>query len=167
VVKDVIKRELVQGDDDISVLFKEFDESPLGSASIAQVHRARLHDGRLVAVKVQRPGIEGKLLGDIANLKNFFYVVSKYLPIDYYKVICELERTINYELDFLSEAQSTIKVASAVAHSPDNKPRIPPVIVPLPITGLVTRKVMVMEYIDGVALSKVAKEMAARGTAQH
>lgn len=57
-----------------------------GSASIAQVHKAKLLDGRTVAVKVMRPGIEAKLLGDVTNLKQFSKVVSKALPVDYYKV---------------------------------------------------------------------------------
>ena len=81
------------------------------------------------------------------------------LPIDYYKVFCELERTLIYELDFLFEAQATQKVAAAVAHSPNNEPCDPPVIVPLPISGLVSRKVMVLEYVSGLALSEVAKAM--------
>jgi aarF domain-containing kinase len=91
--------------------------------------------------------IEGKLLGDIANLKNFAKLVQDTLPINYYKIFCELESTLIYELDFLHEAQATAKVASAVAHSPNNKPQSPPVIVPLPIPGLVTRRVMVIYII--------------------
>jgi aarF domain-containing kinase len=135
----------------------------LGSASIAQVHRATLLDGRIVAVKVQRPGIGPKLLGDIQNLKNFAKLVGDALPIDYYKIFCEIENTLVYELDFLHEAQATAKVAAAVAHAPNNKPRAAPVIVPLPIPGLVSTRVMVLEFIDGMALSKLAAEMTKRG----
>lgn len=102
----------------MSEMFESFDETPLGSASIAQVHRAKLLDGRIVAVKVQRPGIRGKLLGDIANLKNFALVVKDSLPLDYYKVFCEIEKNLGQELDFHIEAQYTMKVASAVSHSP-------------------------------------------------
>lgn len=61
-VKDVVRAELLNGAE-LSELFSEFDDEPLGSASIGQVHRAKLLDGRQVAVKVQRPGIEAKLLG--------------------------------------------------------------------------------------------------------
>ena len=68
-----------------------------------------------MAVKVQRPGVEPKLLGDIANLKTFAKIVGDSLPIDYYKIFCELERTLRYELDFLHEAQATVKVATAIA----------------------------------------------------
>jgi aarF domain-containing kinase len=90
-------------------------------------------------------------------------IVSEALPIDYYKVFCELERTLIYELDFLHEAQASAKVAAAVAHSPRNKPRKSPVTVPLPIPGLVSKRVMVMEFVQGVALSKIAAEMQKRG----
>jgi len=61
-------------------------------------------------VKVKRPNIEGKLLGDIANLKTFAKVLSDSLLIDYYKVFCEIESTLSDELDFMREAQSTAKV---------------------------------------------------------
>lgn len=68
VVRAVVRQDLLEGEP-LENLFKEFDEVPLGSASIAQVHRAVLRDGREVAVKVQRPSEEPKLRGDIANLK--------------------------------------------------------------------------------------------------
>jgi aarF domain-containing kinase len=159
VVKEVVRRELLN-DAELSDLFLEFDDEPLGAASIAQVHRARLLDGRVVAVKVQRPGVEAKLLGDIENLKQFAKLVGDSLPIDYYKIFCELERTLRYELDFLHEAQSTMKVATAIAHGPrNNAKKKVPVTVPLPISGLVSRRVMVMEFIDGRPLSSIAKEI--------
>eukprot|EP01035_Chromulina_nebulosa_P019087 gene19087-24915_t len=161
VIKNIVSQELLNGAD-LSDLFSEFDDEPLGSASIAQVHKARLLDGRQVAVKVQRPGIEAKLLADITNLKSFAKIVSSSLPIDYYKVFCELEKSLKYELDFLYESQSTYKIASAVNHLPNNKPTKPPVVIPLPITGLVTRKVLVMEFIEGIPLSKLSTELAKR-----
>lgn len=162
VIKEVVRQELLDGAE-LSDLFLSFDDECLGSASVAQVHKAVLLDGRTVAVKVQKPGVEGKLLGDIANLKNFAKIVADALPIDYYKVFCELERTLVYELDFLHEAQATAKMAAAVGHAPNNTPRKPAVTIPLPIPGLVSRRVMVMEYIEGTALSKIAAEMASRG----
>ena len=165
VIKSIVQNDLLEGAP-LSELFSEFDEKPLGSASIAQVHRARLLDGRVVAVKVQRPGIDAKLLGDIANLKNFAKVVTKSLTVDYYKVFCELERTLIFELDFLFEAQATHKIAAAVAHTPSNKPKAAPVVVPLPLNGLCSKRVMVLEFIDGTALSRLAEDMAARNVKQ-
>jgi len=104
VVKAVVRQDLLEGEP-LENLFKEFDEIPLGSASIAQVHRAVLRDGREVAVKVQRPSEEPKLRGDIANLKAFSKRFRDSLPVDYYRVFCELERALTNELDFLAEAQ--------------------------------------------------------------
>jgi len=75
IVERVVLEQLVRGNglgERLEDVFVEFDEKPLGAASIAQVHRARLHEkfgGGEVAVKVQRPSIEPKLLGDIKNLK--------------------------------------------------------------------------------------------------
>ena len=71
-IKEVIKLELCNRGESFEDVFSEFDEEPLGAASIAQVHRAVLsnkYGGKEVAVKVQRPSIESKLMGDIANLK--------------------------------------------------------------------------------------------------
>jgi len=123
VIRRVVSRELLDGGD-LSDLFADFESTPLGSASVAQVHKATLLDGRVVAVKVQRPGIKSKLLGDIINLKNFAKAASKSLPLDYYKIFSEIERSLVYELDFLYEAQATAKVAAAVQHSPINEPQV-------------------------------------------
>lgn len=122
-IKEIVRQDLLNGAD-LNELFSSFDEVPLGSASIAQVHRATLLDGRVVAVKVQRPGIRSKLLGDIKNLQTFAKLISGSLLIDYYKIFVELEKTLILELDFLHEAQATAKVAAAVAHAPNNKPQV-------------------------------------------
>jgi aarF domain-containing kinase len=123
VIRRIVSRELLDGGD-LSDLFADFESTPLGSASVAQVHKATLLDGRVVAVKVQRPGIKSKLLGDIINLKNFAKAASKSLPLDYFKIFSEIERSLVYELDFLYEAQATAKVAAAVQHSPINEPQV-------------------------------------------
>ena len=69
-----------------------------------------LNDGREVAIKVLRPGMEPVLRGDVANLKLFALALKGRLPVDYYPVFCELERALDGELDFLNEAQSAQKV---------------------------------------------------------
>ena len=95
-----MERELLLGEP-LESIFTSFEDEPLGSASIAQVHAATLRDGRRVAVKVQRPNCEPKLKGDIANLKSFSRKLASALPVDYYTVFCELERALQGELDFL------------------------------------------------------------------
>ena len=88
-VRAVISQELLMGQP-LDTLFADFDDDPLGSASIAQVHKATLLDGRVVAVKVQRPAIAPKLLGDVENLKRFSKLLRGALPVDYYVVFLEL-----------------------------------------------------------------------------
>ena len=87
-------------------------------------------------MKVQRPGIQKKLLGDLANLKVFAKVLNKLLPVDYFKVFSELEKVVRYELDFLQEAQAAKKVSAAVAHTVQGSPTNPSIAIPLPIPGL-------------------------------
>ena len=94
--KAVVCSELLNADETFDDVFAEFDETPLGAASVAQVHRAVLtekYGGREVAVKIQRPSIESKLMGDIANLKAIAYQFRNpnLLPLDYYTVFSELE----------------------------------------------------------------------------
>ena len=147
-IKSVVERELLQGES-LHTIFSSFDDEPLGAASIAQVHAATLRDGRKVAVKVQRPNCEPKLRGDIANLKSFSQKLSSALPVDYYTVFCELERALQGELDFLAEAQAALKVYASVSHTADGKPAKPALAVPLPIAGLASRRVLVMDFIEG------------------
>lgn len=161
-IRAVVEEELLQGER-LDTIFSSFDDEPLGSASIAQVHAATLLDGRRVAVKVQRPNCEPKLRGDIANLKSFSQKLASVLPIDYYTVFCELERALNGELDFLAEAQAALKVFASVSHNADGTPASPAVVVPLPVAGLSSRRVLVMDLIEGTPLSKLAGVMAERG----
>ena len=161
-VEAIVKQELLEGEP-LSDLFLEFDKDCLGAASIAQVHRAVLADGREVAVKVQRPNVVPMLLGDVANLKSFSLKLRDKLPVDYYTVFSELGRALEYELDFLHEAQAAEKVAAAVSHTTSGIAAPPSLKVPLPIKGLASTRVMVMEYIKGTPLSKLKEEMEKRG----
>ena len=161
-VKAVVERELLLGEP-LESIFTSFEDEPLGSASIAQVHAATLRDGRRVAVKVQRPNCEPKLKGDIANLKSFSRKLASALPVDYYTVFCELERALQGELDFLAEAQAAMKVFASVSHDADGTPVEPAVGVPLPVQGLASRRVLVMEYIEGTPLNRLSAEMEKRG----
>jgi len=157
-VKLVVEQELLNGAP-LSELFATFDETPLGAASIAQVHKATLLDGRVVAIKLQRPNVEPKLRGDIANLKRISKALRNSLPVDYYPVFCELGDALENELDFLVEAQAMKKIHLAIRNGEGGSP----VTIPLPVGELVTKRVLVMDFIPGVPLNRLADTMKEKG----
>ena len=157
----VVETELLGGAP-LSSAFTAFDAQPLGSASVAQVHRAVLRsNGREVAVKVQRPSIEPLMLGDVANVKALALQVRGRFPVDYYTVFSELEAQLGYEFDFEREAASMNRIADLLAALPNGAP----VRVPRPVAGMVAKRVMVMDFIPGTPLSRLAAQAAARAAA--
>ncbi|CAJ1963506.1 unnamed protein product [Cylindrotheca closterium] len=161
-VKKVVEQELLDGAP-LSELFATFEEEPLGAASIAQVHKATLLDGRVVAVKLQRPNVEPKLLGDVANLKRISKALADNLPVDYYTVFCELGDALNNELNFLAEAQAMRKIDLAISHDEQGQPTQRAVSIPLPIGELVSKRVLVMDFVEGVPLNKLKQRMKEKG----
>lgn len=94
-------------------LFAQFDESPIASASIGQVHIARLHTGEKVAVKVQYPDIEAIVRSDLRTLQRIFGIVSWFIPyqgLD--EVYREIRTIVLAELDYRAEAENGRKIAS-------------------------------------------------------
>ena len=112
-VRRIIEQELLNGNK-YTTVFEWIEKTPLGSASVAQVHKAKLKDGRIVAVKVQRPNIEPRMLGDIANLKAAAKRLREQIPIDYYIVFSELEKQLQQEFDFTYEAKSMDSIADTL-----------------------------------------------------
>ena len=161
-VEKVVRQELLDGAP-LSELFSSFEEEPLGSASIAQVHKATLLDGRVVAVKLQRPNVEPKLLGDVANLKRISKALAESLPVDYYTVFSELGDALINELDFLAEAQAMRKIDFAVSHDNDGTLSERPVLIPLPVGELVSKRVLVMDFVEGVPLNRLSETMKEKG----
>jgi len=151
------------------LVFEEFDEAPLGSASITQVHRAVLtkkYGHREVAVKVQRPSIEEKLMGDIANLKQ----VAKFfrgadLPVDYYAVFTELEEQLQDEFDFETEAASMERMHNILTTDENGAQRESPIVTPRSVPALVSKRVLVMDFLKGVPLSRASDMMKSKGIA--
>ena len=167
-VRAVISQELLHEGERFDDVFSEFDPEPLGAASVAQVHRARLteaYGGQVVAVKVQRPAIEAKLLGDVKALKALSKAVQKLelLAVDYYTVFSELEVQLADEFDFINEAAAMERIGNALSTAPDGTPCTPVLVTPRPVGGLVTRRVLVMDYLPGVPLSRAVDEMKRRG----
>ena len=167
--KAVVKSELLHADESFEDVFAEFDETPLGAASVAQVHRAVLtekYGNKEVAVKVQRPSIEAKLLGDVANLKAIAGTFRDLpaLPLDYYTVFAELEKQLADEFDFVAEAVAMDRIYQALILAPDGVTRRElPLVMPRPVAGLVSRRVLVMDYLPGVPLSRAREEMLKKG----
>jgi predicted unusual protein kinase regulating ubiquinone biosynthesis (AarF/ABC1/UbiB family) len=132
-------------------LFAEFDTRPVASASIGQVHRARLHSGEWVAVKVQYPDIEEIVRIDLRALRRIFRVISYFVP---YKglegIYREIRDMILSELDFRAEADNITRIAALFVGRRDvGFPRV--------IRELSTSRVLVTEWIDGVKVSDRAR----------
>jgi len=169
-IRAVVERELLVRGETFTDIFAEFDPIPLGAASVAQVHRAVLspkYGSREVAVKVQRPSIESKLMGDIANLKALARTFDANLPLDYYTVFCELEVQLADEFNFLAEAVAMERIYTTMTTDEYGMPCISPIVLPRPVQGLISRRVLVMDYLRGVPLSRAADEMAKRGIAMN
>ncbi|GER31990.1 protein kinase superfamily protein [Striga asiatica] len=158
VIKNVLEKELGQS---VEELFERFDVHPLGSASIAQVHRARLRgDKSDVVVKVQHPGVQDLMMTDIRNLQAFaLYMQKTDIKFDLYSVTKEMEKQIGYEFNFVREADAMEKIRRFLYEN--NKKA--PVLVPRVIRNMFTRRVLVMEYIDGVPILQLGDAMANRG----
>jgi aarF domain-containing kinase len=167
-IKAVVVKELLNRGEVFEDVFQEFDEVPLGAASIAQVHRAVLtekYGGKEVAVKIQRPSIESKLMGDIANLKALSKAFrdNDALPLDYYTVFSELEGQLQDEFDFVAESVAMDRVYDTVTKDENGMPCASPIVLPRPVPGLVSKRVLVMDYLEGVPLSRAAEEMLKKG----
>jgi predicted unusual protein kinase regulating ubiquinone biosynthesis (AarF/ABC1/UbiB family) len=139
-----VERELGRPLEDI---FTEFSQTPVASASLAQVHRAVLKDGRICAVKVQYPGIDHIVDIDLANMSFFIGVLNKLdRSMDYRFVAEEMRKHIPLELDFINEGHNAERVAADFADVSD-------IVVPKIYWDYTTRKVLTMEYIDGVKIT--------------
>src|SRR5688500_12494392 len=136
----------------ISKLFNAFDDKPLGSASLGQVHAAELRDGRAVVVKVQRPDIRAQLAEDI----EFFREVAGFLVshtragerVDLLGIVQQLERALHDELDYRIEARSAMAFRLALAE-------FPRLLVPRVIEGYSTARVLTTERIRGVKIGDI------------
>ena len=134
--------------------FASIDPEPLGAASIAQVHRAVLQNGKEVALKVQRRGCQDTLLGDVKQLKDLAALVRSYTPVDYYIVFSELERQLADEFDFVQEAASMDRVRSLLGSSS------PSMVIPRVIAPLSSKTVLTMDYLKGQPLSRLIGQEA-------
>lgn len=146
-VKSLIESEF---DDKLENIFKEFNETPLAAASIAQVHLARLNSGKKVVVKVQRPGIERTIDLDLRILEDLAHFIDSHTKYgrlyDFPRMVQEFKNTLKNELDFMVEGENaeTFK---------ENFSKDRGVKVPYISWIHTTRRVLTMEHIDGIRLN--------------
>ena len=139
----------------ISSIFAEFTRTPIASASLAQVHRARLHDGRDVAVKVQYPEIEEIVKVDLQNIRLLARVAGRLLrDFDLTPIVEELSENMPLELDFINEGHNAEATARNFAENDA-------VIVPRIYWEHTTRRLLIMEYVDGIKITDMPAMEAA------
>lgn len=130
-------------------LFAEWDPVPIAAASIGQVHRALTHDGRAVAVKVQYPGVDDAIRGDLANAPVLFGALRAAFPgLDTKPLVAELRERITEELDYLLEAENQ----RLFAHYYEGHPFIH---VPAVVDELSSAKVLTTELATGARFAEV------------
>lgn len=148
-IKTVLEQELGA---ELGELFESIEEVPLASASIAQVHRAVLRDGREVAVKVQRPEIAERIRSDLHILYTLAHLITGrldlpgfYTPVG---IVKEFDAAINMELDFLQEGQAISRFRQYFdKHDGITAPEV--------YSELSSRRVLVMELMQGQPLSSL------------
>ena len=149
VVRGMIESELGCS---LTEVFSSFDENPVGAASLAQVHRAMLTNDQMVAVKVLRPEAEGVVRVDLEIMAKLAALLERYLDearqVDIVGLVGEFSSTINKELDLRVEAANMRRFA-------DNFAEAKGIHVPTVFPELCTKRILVMEYIEGIEISDV------------
>ena len=144
VMEGTVEREIGRP---VGEVFEEFDPEPVASASIAQVHRARLADGQEVAVKVQYPGIAQLMEAELAALEGIFGAIKRLEPaINLQPILNYLRWALPMELDFRREAKAIADLKEAMSHRDD-------VLIPEVVEGMSTERLLVMEFVEGVKVT--------------
>jgi predicted unusual protein kinase regulating ubiquinone biosynthesis (AarF/ABC1/UbiB family) len=151
-ITKVIERDLGEK---LKVSFADIDPEPIAAASIGQVHRATLHDGRDVAVKVQYPGIAEAIHADMQNLRLALKLLSAIAPgIDTGAIAGEIRERITEELDYELEASNHREMARAYRGHPF-------VVVPGIVTSMCRERVLVSDFVDGARFASLLDAPAA------
>jgi predicted unusual protein kinase regulating ubiquinone biosynthesis (AarF/ABC1/UbiB family) len=145
-MRRVIEDEL---EEPISDVFASFDEEPIAAASIGQVYRASLKDGREVAVKVQYPGVAAAVRADMQNLDMILRLLKRMTPgLDVKAIAEEIQERIVEELDYELEAQNQRALARIFAGHPF-------IVVPNAVSALSRERVLVSELVRGVGFEEL------------
>lgn len=150
-VKEIVESEIGA---QLRHLFTSFDEEPIGSASIGQVHRAVTRSGREVVVKVQRPGIRETVRDDMEALTRLTELADKHTDLGrrygFGRLLAHFRRSLAGELDYRREAANLVRfgeLAAAYEH----------LVVPQPLPDYCTSRVLTMDYVPGKKVTDVTK----------
>ncbi len=144
-VRAVVESELEKP---LDAVFASFEPEPIASASLAQVHRARLRDGRDVAVKVQYPDIEHIVRTDLASLRRICILYERFdpQPLALLPLLDELQEHLALELDFRREAENADRIRALFAK--DRR-----VVIPVIDHALSSRRLITMERVGGIKVN--------------
>jgi ubiquinone biosynthesis protein len=130
----------------ISKAFADFDPVPLAAASLSQVHRATMRDGRTVVVKVQRPDIRELIVGDLEALGEIAHFLDQHTELgkryEFDNMLVNLRKSLLRELDFTIEANNLHSIGQNLSEFEE-------IVIPEPIDDFTTTRVLTMEYISG------------------
>jgi predicted unusual protein kinase regulating ubiquinone biosynthesis (AarF/ABC1/UbiB family) len=133
--------------------FAFFEAEPIAAASLGQVHRASLRDGPVVAVKVQRPGIERQLAGDMETLAELAQFLDQHTSlrarVNFSEVMDEFRKATMAELDYRNEAQNLRTLGEHLSEFES-------IVIPQPITDYTTSRVLTMDYVLGTKVTKLS-----------
>jgi len=137
----------------LSKLFADFDREPVAAASLAQVHRARMRDGRAVVVKVQRPNIRDQIVEDLEALEEAAGFIDAHTDVgkryEFSNMLAELRRSLLRELDFQKEASNLMRMSRSLREFEH-------LVVPEPIEDYTTSRVLTMEYVSGKKITDIS-----------
>ncbi len=137
----------------MSKAFSDFEVTPMAAASLGQVHRARLRDGRQVAVKVQRPGIRDAMLEDLDALDEIAEFLDGHTAAgkryEFCQMLSEFRKSLLRELDYRQEANNLITIGK-------NLEEFEHIVVPEPIMDYSTSRVLTMQYVHGKKITDLS-----------
>src|SRR5688572_29725826 len=141
----------------LSKAFSVFEERPLAAASLGQVHRAALRDGRIVAVKVQRPGVAEQVAEDLDALDQIAQFVNGHSDAgkryDLPGMVSEFRTAITAELDYAREAEHLRLLCKNLAE-------FKAIVVPQPVDGYTSTRVLTMDYVSGTKVTAISPVVA-------
>ena len=137
----------------VSKAFASFDEKPMAAASLGQVHRAVLRDGRKVVVKVQRPGIRDRIRSDLDALDRMAELVDRHTKVGrtyrFHLMLEEFKESLCKELDYRAEEKNLELIGAALAE-------FPRIVVPRPVRSYTTSRVLTMDYVSGTKITSLS-----------